>query len=255
MVANQSTDTTTSSFDGFTEAAYAAILVDLKRNYTCQTFGSNAEGRHALWRHDIDCSVHRAAALARIEHDAGIKATYFFMLHSEFYNLLEGPVLERARRILEHGHHAGLHFDLNFYDLPPGDLDVIERKLGDEKRILEDALGSPVDVFSFHNPDIGNALQYDQDRMAGMINTYGRRLREDYQYVSDSNGLWRFDPLPSIVRDAKAEKLHVLTHPVWWTPTAMSPRARIARCVDGRAADTLRGYDELLAQHERPNVT
>ena len=34
----------------------------------------------------------------------------------------------------------------------------------------------------------------------------------------------------------------------------MSPRDRIVRCVEGRAAATLNGYDQLLAINNRKNI-
>ena len=73
-----------------------------------------------LWRHDVDISVHRALALARIEADLGVRATYFFTLHSSFYNLLEPAVAARARELLALGHWLGVHFDVAAYD---GDLE------------------------------------------------------------------------------------------------------------------------------------
>ena len=40
---------------------------------------------------------------------------YFLLFHGWFYNLLERPVLDRAREIMELGHWLGLHFDVGFY--------------------------------------------------------------------------------------------------------------------------------------------
>src|SRR3954463_4717708 len=103
-------------FADFTEAIYRSIVARARDVYSFEPFGTTSEAPHVLWRHDVDLSVHRAAKLADLEAEAGVHATYFFLLRSEFYNLLEGAVLDRARRIAALGHWIGLHFDPAFYD-------------------------------------------------------------------------------------------------------------------------------------------
>ncbi len=45
--------------------------------------------RYLILRHDVDFSVDRALELAKIENNYGISSTYFFLLHSDFYNIFE----------------------------------------------------------------------------------------------------------------------------------------------------------------------
>ena len=71
------------------------------------------------------------------------------------------------------------------------------------------------------------------DRLAGLPNAYAAALEARYDYVSDSNGYWRFRRLDAVLADADVERLHVLTHPEWWPPEAMSPRARLERSARG----------------------
>jgi hypothetical protein len=87
-----------------------------------------------------------------------------------------------------------------------------------------------------------------------MVNTYGAGLRKNFTYCSDSNGYWRFRRLQDVLEQAEDEKLHVLTHPVWWVPDVMSPRERLARCIDGRRDFQHRFYDQTLADYGRENV-
>ena len=131
-----------------------------------------------LWRHDVDCSVHRALALARIEAEAGVSSTYFLLFHGWFYNLLERPVLDRAREIMELGHWLGLHFDVDFY--PGLSVEGLSERLAVERGDAGGADGARPPLFSFHNPDVGPAPEYDSTRWhAGMINSaYGRELSE-----------------------------------------------------------------------------
>jgi hypothetical protein len=238
----------------FTEESYRRILEDARRHWSFEPFGTLAEEPHALWRHDVDFSVHRAARLAEIECEAGVLATYFFSLHSPFYNLFEAGVTERARYVLSVGHRLGLHFEADFYGSISGHEELHDR-LSDESAILERLLEQPVEAFSFHNPDFGGRdINFDSDEIAGLVNAYGHGLRERYSYVSDSNGVWRHRRLAEVVGSGAEPLLHVLTHPEWWQAAPMSPRRRVARCVEGRAAATLAAYDRLLADAERPNV-
>jgi hypothetical protein len=57
-----------------------------------------------------------------------------------------------------------------------------------------------------------------------------------------------------VLADDTVSRLHVLTHPEWWTPEAMSPRERVVRSVDGRRESTLRAYDQLLERNNRANL-
>jgi hypothetical protein len=101
---------------------------------------------------------------------------------------------------------------------------------------------------------VNDDLTIDDDRIAGLVNAYGRTLRNDYEYVSDANGYWRHRRLIDVIADGRPARLHVLTHPGWWQLESMPPRQRIVRCVEGRAEWTLRDYDELLARAGRRNI-
>ena len=240
-------------FSDFTEEHYVELLELAKRHYTFESFGSTNPAPHVLWRHDVDFSPHRALRLAQLEAASGVRATYFFLLHSEFYNLLEGAVRDKVLEIVSLGHDVSLHFELGFYGTSPGRAEF-ERALEFERAVLERALSTRVGAFSFHNPDMGNALAFDDDVIGGMVNTYGRSLKARYRYVSDSNGYWRFVRLRDVLGETPTGPLHVLTHPEWWTPDAMSPRDRVSRCIDGRAQDTHRFYDAILKTYGRLNV-
>jgi hypothetical protein len=245
---------TVADYGEFTESAYSDLVASTGQQYSFQPYGTLFEGRHVIWRHDVDMSVHRARRLAEIETDHGVTTTYCFWLHSPFYNLLERSVANAARAILAAGHHAGLHFESGHYGRL-ADPSVLERLVASEAELLESILEVPVRVFSFHNPGaVNDDLSVGADEIAGRVNTYGRRLRDRYAYVSDSNGYWRHRRLPDVVREAAEERLHVLTHAEWWQEEAMAPRARVVRCVEGRAAAVLAEYDATLAALGRENI-
>ncbi len=229
----------------FTEARYVALLDLARSRYRIEPFGTTAKVPHVLWRHDIDYSVHRAHRIARIEAESDASATYFFLLSSPYYSLFEPEARRLARRILAFGHHAGLHFDPTVYQNDGERLDVEER-IDFERGVLEDILGRSIEVVSFHNPAYSGLLDMTQPTLAGLVNAYGGAIRSDYLYTSDSFGYWRHAPIHEVLSTTLSDRLHVLTHPVWWTEEAGSPRQKIARCVQGRASAMQRTYDDLM---------
>lgn len=242
-------------FAEFTESGYRRALVAAKERFSFEPFGTRCDGPHVLWRHDVDFSVHRAARLARIEADEGVTTTYFFLLHSNFYNLLERSVTDLARGIVhDDRHRLGLHFDSSFY----GSLDSVDalgEKVATEAAFLADLLAAPVEAFAFHNPGLVNDdLAFDAGEIGGLANAYARSVKERYEYVSDSNGYWRFRRLLDVLEDPAVERAHVVTHPEWWQAEPLSPRDRVVRCVEGRAARTLAEYDDDLLKAGRENI-
>jgi hypothetical protein len=244
----------TAGYEDFTEERYRQLVHAAAARYRFVSFPEFDQPEPiCLWRHDIDFSPERARRLAAIEGDAGVRATYFLNLHSEFYNALERTTADAVRDILGMGHDLGLHFDATFYGasvLQDGRRDAVLMR---EKAILEDAFGVVVTCYSLHNPGVAAEWQSDETMHGGMVNAYCRAIRSRFTYVSDSNGIWRHRQLADVLADAPP-CLHVLTHPGWWTASPMSPRERISHCIEGRARATHDSYDRLLAQHGRPNV-
>ena len=248
---------TTYCFDDFTEDEYCNLLKVAKIHWTFIRFPEYKRvGNVCLWRHDIDFSVHRAYQLARIEAEEHVSTTYFLYLHSQFYNLLEREILDLVLKIADLGHDIGLHFEPAFYRADINNIEQFVEKLNFEKTILQHFIHREIQVFSLHNPDIGEWIEIEHDEVAGLINTYGGYFQRNYRYVSDSNGYWRFHRLRDVLESAEDQKLQILTHPEWWTPESMSPRKRIVRCIEGRAANIIKQYDQFLAnQPGRENVT
>ena len=241
------------SYSDFTESNYRRLLQAAKDRYAFAPFRDalSAPVGSALWRHDVDISVHRALRIAEIEAEEGVCATYFVLLHSAFYNALEAGVAERIRAILAAGHEVGLHFDPLFYaDRENGDLDEV---LAKEGALLEELFECEVRTVSVHNPMLVGLVD-DRDEIAGMVNAYGATIRRDWTTASDSGGYWRFRPLLDVVESGEHERLHALTHPEWWVPEPMSPRERISRAIAGRAQYQHERYDRVIADMGRENI-
>jgi hypothetical protein len=244
-------------FEEFTETAYGRFLEAAQRTWQIAPFTDyNCAGRLCLWRHDVDMSVHRALRLATVEAGRGARATYFVHLHSEFYSVFEPEITSRLRAIHALGHDVGLHFDPVFYSSQHSSSTTMIEWVEFEKRILERLLDVPVVAFSIHNPDVDNAAAPFQamDDVCGMVNAYGPSITASFTYVSDSNGYWRHQRLDQVLTDGQPDRLHVLTHPEWWTDVPLSPRARVARCAEGRSRRQLERYDALLERAGRHNI-
>ena len=180
----------------------------------------------------------------------GVKSTFFFKLHSEFYNLFEKEVLCKAQEIVELGHDVGLHFEYHFYN----DSKKFQKNMIWEKKILEELLSIKVGVFSFDSPTLSDAINISNNKIGGMINTYGKKIKKKYHYCSDSNGYWRHERLFDLIKDEKYRFLHVLTHPGWWQKSVMSPKMRVMRCLNERSKRILETYDSILKETKRKNI-
>ncbi|MFX0201245.1 MAG: hypothetical protein ACFFCW_34440 [Candidatus Hodarchaeota archaeon] len=242
-------------FDDFTEDSYRRLLQIAKKKYEIILFPDYRKaGKICIWRHDIDFSVHRSLALAKIEYEENFRSTYFINLHSNFYNVFEKEITQLLQKIVSFGHAMGVHFDPMYYALKIKTSDELAHYLKEEKRILAGLFGISTHCFSFHTPDVGGWTNVDVDEIEGMVNTYGRYLKENFGYCSDSNGYWRFRRLKDVLERAVDERLQVATHPSLWTPEVMAPRQRISRCIEGRARNQHKMYDAFLAECGRKNI-
>lgn len=243
-------------FDDFTESSYKTIIKKATQKYSFIGFDEYRTNKLkvALWRHDIDYSVHRALALARLEHDENIKSTFFVYPHSEFYSIFESEIVLLIKGIAALGHDIGLHFDTAYYYRVGKSEDEIETFVEYEKLLIYEITGYIPNSISIHNPDASGAMFNNSEMICGMVNAYSDYIKCNYKYCSDSNGYWRFDRLPEVIDSNDYDRIHILTHPEWWTPDVLSPRQRIQRCIDGRAKATGDSYDIQLDRMGRENV-
>ncbi len=240
-------------YQEFTEQSYCSILDLTRERYKFEPFGTERSDAHVIWRHDVDMSVQRALFMARCEAERGVAASYFFRLHGDWYSLFERATLQVVSEILALGHVLGLHFEEDFHGRLEDDA-AFERTLTQDAEILEGLTGQLVRAFSFHNPDTYDSLRFMKPAYCGLHNAYATNQTVGYRYVSDSNGYWRFTALREVLADPSSVKLHILTHPEWWTPEAMAPRSRVQRCAEGRAARAMENYDTALAKAGRRNI-
>ena len=241
-------------FKDFTEINYRRLIRLAKSRWQFIDISDyKQDGTLCFWRHDVDLSLKRAHRISLIEAEENVFSTYFLSLHSRFYNLLESDSLKLVFKILDLGHHIGLHFDMNYFTNSNRKNESLDGIIKKEKKYLKDILGTELKGISFHNPD-DSILNSKSDVICGMVNTYGPYFSKYYVYCSDSNGYWRHKRLEDVLMNTNMKNIHILTHPGWWTPTALSPDKRVKRCINGRANDVYQQYLNTLKLHSRENI-
>lgn len=209
----------------FCYTAYRNIIQQFRaKNYEFRAFNdprnSDCEARFVLLRHDIDFCLHKALAMAKVEQQLGVKATYFFMLSSPFYNLFSAHDRAVAAQILSLGHRLGLHFDWAAYP-NVDDVAAINTLVTNEVSILQAALDKPVDIVSFHRPN-QLVMTGDPNCTAPLDHTYMEKYVKSIEYCSDSRGKWAYGAPIERTAFQSGKPIHLLIHPIWWDEIARS---------------------------------
>lgn len=205
--------------------------------------------KDVIWRHDVEFEPDIALKMAEIEHKAGVQATYFFQLHSGFYNVMSGHYRWVFHQIKDLGHCIGLHFDSAYWGI------TSEDKLNDfikiDKEYLEKNMEVEIDTFSFHNttPFTHTCLEY---KYGGLLNVYASFFKEHYNYCGDSLGYWRFDRLEDVLKDDSVQHLQVLTHDANWSEEVLSPRKRLMKAIYDNAERKINS--QINGMHAKGNL-
>ena len=197
----------------FSCAGYRALLQSfLDAGYEARLFDAlDPAAAHVVLRHDIDFSMEAAVRMGRIEADLGVRAHYYVLLRTEFYNLAGPQDWGRLQALVEMGHDVGLHFDASQYEQ---DRVTLEAAALRECRVLETLTGCDVTSISFHRP--AKALQNLAGQFAGRSHAYEPRFFNDIAYVADSRGLFRYGHPLDHPAFAARHPMQLLTHPIWW---------------------------------------
>ena len=93
----------------FMLTTYKNLLQELLANgysfQTLQDFIQQAEDKTVILRHDVDRLPSNALVIAKIEKEAGIKASYYFRIVKESYDE------DIIRQIADMGHEIGYHYE------------------------------------------------------------------------------------------------------------------------------------------------
>ena len=189
---------------------------------TFKEFFHGKEG--IILRHDVDFCLSRALEIAKIEYKNKISSTFFMMLNSKIYNLLNKNNKDNLANIISLGHKIGLHFDASLYKEKKVSLDAACIK---ECESLESLIKNKVDIISFHRPC--KELIGRKSKIGLRNHTYMPELMQSIKYCSDSGGSWKYDDPEDLIKDISIKNIQLLTHPIWWTtPKNLSPGEKIA---------------------------
>ncbi|MBQ6310482.1 MAG: hypothetical protein IJK74_02915 [Bacteroidales bacterium] len=222
-------------FDDFTLDNYRRLIrIALERGFSFIPYTSQKDvlRKEVLWRHDVEFEPDIALKMAEIEYEEGIRATYFFQLHSGYYNLFDRHYSEVFHKIKDLGHYWGLHFDCRYWGI--ADEKQLDEFITLDRSYMERCLGVGLEVFSFHNttPFTQSCLNY---KYGGLINVYSSYFKKNYNYCGDSLGYWRFDRLEDVLSDENVTHLQVLTHDANWSEEVLSPRKRFKKAIHDNA--------------------
>lgn len=171
-------------------------------------FDKEPEPGDLFLRHDVDLCLHAALELSRLERELGVRATYFLMTTSVFYNLAS-PEGERALNELRaDGHGVGIHPDWPTVGL--------------------DSRFDP--LVSWHNPD----AEYMRLPLGdGLVNVMAEPYVNNYR--SDSNQHWRQGCPHEDLAAGRFDWLQLLIHPaIWVYPGATMRETMLAMLEDER---------------------
>lgn len=235
----------------FTEATYSQILDAAREKYVFRGSALDSDKPTVCWRHDIDYSPQRARALARMEAARHLRCVYHIAPSGRYYNTLEPEIADILREIAGLGHEIGLHFDMDVFPVGTVGDDAFLQRVRLEKQIVEHVTGQTPVSFSFHNHALHQQKLASDLEIDGMRNLASPQFYQDVRYLSDSNGIWRSETLEMLISQPAVAKLQILTHPVWWTPEALSPYVRFLRTVDGRRNANAKFYRDIMKRDGR----
>lgn len=241
-------------FDYFTLVNYKNIIrlaIDNGFQFITYTDAYEKYRKDVLWRHDVEFSPDIALKMAKIEHELGVKATYFFQLHSEFYNVLERYFTDILREIQSLGHFIGLHFDPHYYNIT--NKKQLDRFIKLDKEYFEKVFEIKLHSFSFHNTN-PFILSCEDFTYGGLINVYANFFKDNFQYCADSTGYWRYEILDQLIKDKNVTHLQVLTHDAMWTNEILSPRKRIRKSIQDNSDRIKKQYDFVLMKFGANNI-
>jgi hypothetical protein len=112
----------------FTHKQYEKLLHTIyASSYICSTvydYLTSPNKQSIIMRHDVDRAIERALKMAQIEHNFGIKATYYFRTVDDVFN----P--EIITEIADMGHEIGYHYET--LDKAKGNVDEALHLFGQE---------------------------------------------------------------------------------------------------------------------------
>lgn len=203
---------------------YKEIITKIKESgYKTGFLKETITGKQVIIRHDVDLDLDAALEMAKIEADMGLVACYFIWMNSPFYNIFEQRYTKIISEIIDLGHEVGLHFDETCHQCET--IDQMMICIEKECRILNDHLNINIESISFHRPS--ERILNSDLKLGKYINTYSEKFFKQFEYVSDSKGLWKRECMCKLFKNIENEKIQFLTHPIWWKEKTLNNQDRL----------------------------
>ena len=199
----------------FTLGHYREILQRIRRTHETLSFaqavplgrGLLERERFVLMRHDVEFSLDDALTIARADHDAGVRSSFFLQLGSD-YNIFENDSVPLVREILDLGHDIGLHYDVEQLEMSSAEPADLARRMID---LIETFWSTRVWAVSPHMPmRSGRRLE-----IPGVVDAYDPLYFTEIKYVSDSTQVWREGVVTRLLDDHA--RIQLLTHEYYWS--------------------------------------
>lgn len=223
----------------FTLVRYEKLCMAIKAskydNITFRDYFERNAGSHGviLLRHDIDQNIRFALDMAKVEHDNGIKATYYLRLVKNVF------IPDIIDKIASYGHEVGYHYET--LDRCNGDIDLAIQRFSSELSMFRERFdvktvcmhGNP--LTKYDNRDIWKKCSLSDFGLLG--EPYLSLDYNEFEYFSDSGRTWDINKfkikdtinvkktgtgiqdsneLIGIIERAYPKNLCILTHPERW---------------------------------------
>jgi hypothetical protein len=176
----------------------------------CDAPNRDPAGSYFLSRHDVDYSLEHALEMAKVDHDLGVKSTFFILVTSPLYNLRLGCHL---REIALLGHEIGLHYDIAEMEKCSYGRPLLE-VLDAQAEFLGFMAGEPIRAIAAHNPSVtGRTSIPGQSKY---IDAYDPEYFSQEVYASDACVAWRDSGLSLLRSNPKPRLIQIGTHPYCW---------------------------------------
>jgi hypothetical protein len=176
-------------------------------------------------RHDVDVSLETAAQMARIEHDLGVRTSYFIRVHAAGYNPFSRASYAALLWLRDSGFDLGLHHEVGVFPLvtAAGGRPAVQEHLRRELVSLETILDRPMRSVAMHLPKHGTAplTQADLEACGVLYEAGAEVFNEGASFVSDSNRALK--PVCPCTLIGAAEKIYMTAHPIWWIDPEVDP--------------------------------
>jgi hypothetical protein len=214
----------------FTLAKYKELLKQLPGgNYTFREALSNGD-QFGIIRHDVDRPPKNVVRLAEIEHDYGIKTTYYFRVKKRLF------IPDIINKVKQLGHEVGYHYEV--LDKAKGNVDIAIKIFREEWSLFNEwdsdticMHGNPLSRYI--NKDIWKTNHFQDYKILG--EGYLSIDFNRYKYFSDTGRKWNFknyslkdkvdkdlikvastNELIKKIKTGEISNFYILTHPSKW---------------------------------------